>query len=74
MEVKNMQGTKKINKIFIDEKVPMSKRDTYPIVTDSNGTILWIPGLKKSKFDKNIDEFYDIIYKYEMSEENEYEK
>jgi tRNA(Ile)-lysidine synthase len=69
MAVKNLNGTKKIKDILIDEKIPMSKRDKYPIVIDSNNEILWLPGLKKSKFDKNIDEFYDIIYKYVISEE-----
>ncbi len=70
MEVKNLHGSKKIKDIFINEKIPLEKRDSWPIVVDSNDTILWIPGVKKSKFDKNIDEFYDIIYKYVMSEEN----
>lgn len=69
MAVKNLNGTKKIKDILINEKVPREKRDTYPIVVDSNNEILWLPGLKKSKFDKNIDEFYDIIYKYVISEE-----
>ena len=67
--VKNLNGQQKVKDIFINEKVPLEKRDVWPIVVDSNDTILWIPGLKKSKFDKNIDEFYDIIYKYVISEE-----
>lgn len=74
MEVKNLKGTKKIKDIFIDEKVPKSKRDEIPILVDNNGTILWILGLKKSKFDKNKDEFYDIIYKYVISEEQKNEQ
>ena len=61
--VKNLNGTKKINDIFIDSKIDMKKRKIYPIVTDSNDTILWVPGLKKSKFDKEINEKYDIIIK-----------
>lgn len=65
MEVKNLKGTKKIKSIFIDEKVSPSIRDTYPIVVDANDTILWIPGLKKSKFDSDLKEKYDIILKYE---------
>lgn len=74
MQVKNLKGTKKIKDIFIDEKVSKHRRDIYPIVVDNNGTILWLPGLKKSKFDKNKDEFYDIIYKYVISEEKKDEK
>lgn len=69
ISVKNLNGQKKVKDIFINEKIPLEKRNTWPIVVDSNDTILWIPGIKKSKFDKNIDEFYDIIYKYVISEE-----
>ncbi|MCM3588552.1 tRNA lysidine(34) synthetase TilS [Mesobacillus maritimus] len=48
MSLKGMAGTKKIKDIFIDEKVPKSDRDRWPVLTDRNGTILWLPGLKKS--------------------------
>ena len=33
-------------------------------VVDSNNTIIWLPGLKKSKFDKAFNENYDIILWY----------
>ncbi len=64
MSIKGMLGTKKIKDIFIDEKVPSEKRDKWPIVTDSVGNILWLPGLKKSHFNKDKKEFCDIILKY----------
>ena len=71
MEVKNMHVAKKLKDIFINEKIPKEKRENWPIVTDANDIILWIPGVKKSKFDKNTDEYYDIIYKYVISEEKQ---
>ena len=61
IETLNLGGKKKIKEIFIDEKIPKSKRDLYPIVTDSNDVVIWVPGLKKSKFAKAKDEKYDII-------------
>ena len=64
MTVKGMYGTKKINDIFIDSKVPIKERNEWPIVVDSNGCVVWLPGIKKSKFNKQIDEKYDIILKY----------
>ena len=64
ISVKGMLGRKKINDIFIDEKIPMSERETWPVVIDSANTIVWLPGLKKSKFDKTKEEKYDIILKY----------
>lgn len=64
MEVKNLHGTKKVKDIFIDSKIPNNLRKEWPIVVDSKGKILWIPGVKKSKFDKEKNEKYDIILKY----------
>ena len=62
--VKGLNGTKKVKDIFIDKKIPLTKRELWPIVTDAKGNIVWIPGIKKSKFDKKKQETYDIILKY----------
>lgn len=64
MYIKNMQGSKKIKDILIDLKIPIEERNSWPIVVDSKENIVWIPGLKKSKFDKEKNEKYDIIIKY----------
>jgi len=64
MAVKKMSGQKKIKDIFIDEKIDLVERDLWPIVVDANDVIIWLPGLKKSKFDKSKKEKYDIIIKY----------
>jgi len=64
MNVKGMLGRKKINDIFTDEKIPLADRELWPIVVDSNDVIVWLPGLKKSKFDKTKEEKCDIILKY----------
>ena len=65
MSVKNMLGSKKISDIFIDIKLSKELRDTYPIVTDDTGEIIWIPGIKKSHLDRKKEEKYDIILKYD---------
>lgn len=57
-------GTKKIKDIFIDKKVSSSERDLWPVVVDSKGVVVWLPGLKKSKYDKKKPEKYDIILRY----------
>lgn len=64
MAVKGMDGTKKIKDIFIDSKINLIERDSWPIVVDSKGKVVWIPGVKKSKFDKKKVDSYDIILKY----------
>ncbi len=63
IKVKNLNGSKKVKDIFIDSKIDLEKRDSYPVVVDSNNEVLWIPGLKKSIFDKELSENYDIIIK-----------
>ena len=64
IKVKGLNGSKKIKDIFIDEKIPKEERISYPILTDNKDNILWIPGLKKSEFDKSKTKNYDIIVKY----------
>jgi tRNA(Ile)-lysidine synthase len=48
MTLKGMPGTKKVKDIFIDHKIPLPERDNWPVVTDMDNSILWLPGLKKS--------------------------
>ncbi len=64
MLLKKLNGKKKLKDIFIDAKVPINERDSWPVVVDSKNQILWIPGIKKSKFSKQKNENYDIILKY----------
>ena len=65
MQIKGLNGSKKIKDIFIDKKINSKERDLWPVVVDSTDSIVWLPGLKKSKYDKKKDEEYDIIMKYE---------
>jgi tRNA(Ile)-lysidine synthase len=48
MTLKGMAGSKKVKDIFIDSKIPLAQRDEWPVITDREGSILWLPGLKKS--------------------------
>lgn len=65
IDVMNLSGSKKVKDIFIDEKIPMGERKLWPIVVDSDDNIIWIPGIKKSKYNKSKDEKCDIIIKYD---------
>jgi len=51
MTIKGMQGSKKLKSIFIDQKVPVQERNLWPVVTDKDGRIIWLPGLKKSSIE-----------------------
>ncbi len=59
--LKGSNNRKKIKEIFIEKKIPISKRNNYPLLIDSNNNIIWIPNIKKSKFCKKKNENYDII-------------
>ena len=59
-----MIGTKNIKDIFINEKIDLEERKTWPIVVDAKNKVVWIPGLKKTKLDNPKEEMYDIILKY----------
>lgn len=65
MVVKNLNGSKKISDIFINEKIPKINRNEIPILIDSKDNILWLPNVKKSQFCKDKSEKYDIIIKCE---------
>ena len=62
--VKGLNGTRKVKDIFIDKKISFMDRDLWPVVVDSKDNVVWIPGIKKSKFDKKKTDSYDIILKY----------
>ncbi|UOR10672.1 tRNA lysidine(34) synthetase TilS [Halobacillus amylolyticus] len=47
--LKGMNGSKKVKDIFIDQKVPAYKREEWPLVTDSDGQVLWLVGLRKRR-------------------------
>ena len=61
IEVLGLNGKKKIKDIFIDSKIPKDIRNNYPLLVDSKDNILWIPNIKKSKYNVKNNEFYDII-------------
>lgn len=61
MSLKGMNGSKKIKDIFIDEKMKQSLRNEWPIITDSQNQILWIPFVKKSAFESSFSEDESLI-------------
>ena len=70
--LKSSNNRKKIKEIFIENKLPLSKRNIYPLLIDSNDNIIWIPNMKKSNLCYKKDENYDIIIKC-IEREEDYE-
>jgi tRNA(Ile)-lysidine synthetase-like protein len=74
--VKNLNNYKKVSDILTDEKIDFQLREQILLVTDDDDNILWVPGIKKSNFDKEKNEICDIIVKYILikEENNDYKK
>lgn len=68
IEVLNMNGKKKVKEILIENKIDRNIRECYPVVVDSDDNIIFIPGLKKSKYDTLKSGKYDIIVWYNKEE------
>jgi tRNA(Ile)-lysidine synthase len=43
-----LNGTKKVKDMYVDEKLPPAHRLRLPVLADGEGTILWIPGVRRS--------------------------
>jgi len=48
MRVIGLNGTKKVQDMFVDGKVAPQDRDRIPLVWDAEGRLLWIPGVRRS--------------------------
>ncbi len=47
--IETVGGSKKVSRLFINNKIPASKRKTWPIVVNKNNQILLIPYIAKRK-------------------------
>lgn len=43
--VRTARGQRKLQDVFVDLRVPAESRDTWPVVVDAEGEVLWLPGL-----------------------------
>ncbi|GGA71015.1 tRNA lysidine(34) synthetase TilS [Ornithinibacillus halotolerans] len=66
MTWKGLNGSKKIKDIFIDEKIPLHERNSWPIVTDNKGDIIWLVGLRKQEIMPNKGKSIYIKLNYEQ--------
>ena len=44
-----MTGSRKIQDLFTDRKLPRERRHSWPLVVAGDGEILWIPGMARSR-------------------------
>ena len=41
-------GTRKLQDVLVDAKVPRERRSMVPVVLDATGTIVWVAGVVRS--------------------------
>lgn len=58
-------GTKKINRLFIDNKIPYRQRLTWPVIVNAQNEVIAIPGLAVNK--KHLEEDANIFVVKENS-------
>jgi tRNA(Ile)-lysidine synthase len=46
MQPLGMSGSRKLQDLFVDAKVPRQERHTIPVVVDGEGRIVWVAGLR----------------------------
>lgn len=55
-----LSGTKKVHDIFVDEKVPASRRAFVPIICDSDG-VIWVAGVRRADRARITDDTRTIL-------------
>ncbi|MCM3762569.1 tRNA lysidine(34) synthetase TilS [Alkalihalobacillus oceani] len=53
---RGMEGTKKVGRLFIDRKIPRQERESWPILVDGNGEVLWVPYLHRTRMAQVVDD------------------
>lgn len=43
--VRGRAGSRKLQDLLVDRRVPAERRDAVPVVTDAEGRLLWVPGV-----------------------------
>ncbi len=71
INIKGLGGSKKIKNLFIDEKIPLYKRDHWPLLVAKDQTILWVIGLRKAEImtPKHSQKFVCIEYQEQTDQE-----
>jgi tRNA(Ile)-lysidine synthase len=62
IQVLGLNGSKKVQDMFVDEKVPPSCRALYPLLCDAGGRLLWIPGIRRSSHALAVKDGRELLY------------
>lgn len=62
MHVLGLNGTKKVQDMFVDAKIAVAKRDTHPVIEDGSGQLIWLPGIRRSSQGLVADRTRSILH------------
>lgn len=68
---RGLNGSKKLKDLLIDEKIPRQKREEMIVISDFNGEILWVIGLRKGLLKRPADGGPYVIFRYENKHEED---
>ncbi|HET9450497.1 MAG TPA: tRNA lysidine(34) synthetase TilS, partial [Aggregicoccus sp.] len=43
--VRRAAGSRKLQDLLVDARIPAERRDSLPVITDAQGALLWVPGV-----------------------------
>jgi tRNA(Ile)-lysidine synthase len=55
--VRGPAGSRKLQDVLVDRRVPREQRDALPVVTDAEGRLLWVPGIWNSTVSGAVELF-----------------
>lgn len=56
-------GSKKVNDLLIDRKIPKANRESLVVLTDHTGEVLWIPGIRIASSTRQGEHCLSICYR-----------
>ncbi|MEV5030794.1 tRNA lysidine(34) synthetase TilS [Paenibacillus sp. LPE1-1-1.1] len=62
IQVLGLNGSKKVQDMFVDEKIAPLKRELYPLLFDAAGRLLWIPGIRRSSHALTETHTKDVLF------------
>lgn len=62
IHVLGLNGSKKVQDMFVDEKIAPPIRHRYPLLFDAEGRLLWIPGIRRSSHALTDPHTKDVLF------------
>jgi tRNA(Ile)-lysidine synthase len=53
-------GTRKVKKILLEGRIPLSERHRVPLVVDAEGQVIWIPGVARAESTARGDAYAEL--------------